>query len=146
MLILIFHINGKKRSLLKILSTTVLRILQYTNTLQCIFSIITSRVRSLPGSFILMNRERIAFRLDWREQGSQTKNVFMTYYRKCYCSPTYIILRKSPNSGIAYKIRISATPTNVYDRTYIVLHVYNSNFEKPIRFLVTITIKRRLAV
>ena len=56
------------------------------------------------------------------------------------------ILRKSPNCGIASKIRISATPTNVYDRAYIVLHVYNSNFEQPIRFLVTITIKRRLAV
>ena len=40
----------------------------------------------------------------------------------------------------------TATPTNVYDRTYIVLHVYNSNLEQPIRFLVTITIKRRLAV
>ena len=56
------------------------------------------------------------------------------------------ILRKSPNCGIASKIRISTTPTNVYDRAYIVLHVYNSNFEQPIRFLVTITIKRRLAV
>ena len=56
------------------------------------------------------------------------------------------ILRKSPNCGIASKIRISATPTNVYDRTYIVLHVYNSNFEQPIGFLVIITIKRRLAV
>ena len=56
------------------------------------------------------------------------------------------VLRKSPNCGIASKIRISTTPTNVYDRAYIVLHVYNSNFEQPIRFLVTITIKRRLAV
>ena len=44
------------------------------------------------------------------------------------------------------KFRISTTPTNVYDRAYIALHVYNSNFEQPIRFLVTITIKRRLAV
>ena len=57
-----------------------------------------------------------------------------------------LLLRKSPNCGIASKIRLSATPTKVYDRTYIVLHVYNSNFEQPIWFLVTIAIKRRLAV
>jgi hypothetical protein len=44
------------------------------------------------------------------------------------------------------KIRIAATPTIVYDRTYIFLHVCNSNFELPIRFLLTITIERRLAV
>jgi hypothetical protein len=44
------------------------------------------------------------------------------------------------------KIRIAAPATIVYDRTYIFLHVYNSNFELPIRFLLTITIERRLAV
>jgi hypothetical protein len=39
---------------------------------------------------------------------------------------TLSLLRKSPNCGIASKIRIAATPTNVYDRTYIFLYVYNS--------------------
>jgi hypothetical protein len=63
-----------------------------------------------------------------------------------YSNPEYLVLRKSPNCEIASKIRIAATPTNVYDRTYIFLHVYNSNFEQPIRFLVTITIERPLAV
>ena len=56
------------------------------------------------------------------------------------------LLRKSLNCGIASKIRIAGTPTNVYNRTYIFWHVYNSNFEQPIRFLLAITIKRRLAV
>jgi hypothetical protein len=56
------------------------------------------------------------------------------------------LLWKLPNCGIASKICIEATPTNVYNLTYSFLHVYNSNFEQPIRSLVTITIKCRLAV
>jgi hypothetical protein len=76
---------------------------------------------------------------------SRQKNTFKFFvYQTLYTIK--IILRKSPNCGIASKIRISAALTNVYDRTYIFLHVYNSNFEQPIRFLVTITFKRRLAV
>jgi hypothetical protein len=35
----------------------------------------------------------------------------------------------------ASKIHIAATTTNVYDRTYIISHVYSSNFKQPIRFL-----------
>jgi hypothetical protein len=31
---------------------------------------------------------------------------------------------------IVSKIRIAATPTNVYDHTYAFLHVYNSNFRR----------------
>ena len=43
------------------------------------------------------------------------------------------VSRNSLNCGIASKIRIAATPTNVCDRTYgIFLHVYNSNFKQPI--------------
>jgi hypothetical protein len=42
------------------------------------------------------------------------------------------------------RISVRGTPTNVYDRTYISLHVYNSNFKQSIRFLATITMKRRL--
>jgi RecB family exonuclease len=84
------------------------------------------------------------------EQGlQQLRLVTVITLQYLICEPTSftcVILRKSPNSGIASKIRISATPTYVYDRTYIVLHVYNSNVEQPIRFLVAITIKRRLAV